>query len=82
VRLREIGGDARFFLKILVPKGIRGFTKPANKGNEGEKPLGYRSDLLVDNLVIVETKSVQAIHTACEAQLLSYLRLSERPLDY
>ena len=44
---------------------------------EGEKlELGYRIDLLVENLVIVEIKSVDAIHPVHEAQLLSYLRLS------
>jgi len=44
---------------------------------EGEKlDLGYRIDLLVQNLVIVEAKCVEAIHPVHEAQLLSYLRLS------
>jgi GxxExxY protein len=44
---------------------------------EGEKlDCGYRIDLLVENLVIVEIKSVDAIHPIHEAQLLSYLRLS------
>ena len=44
---------------------------------EGEKlDLGYRIDLLVENLVIVEIKCVDAIHPVHEAQLLSYLRLS------
>ncbi len=44
---------------------------------EDEKlDLGYRIDLLVENLVIVEIKCVDAIHPVHEAQLLSYLRLS------
>ncbi len=44
---------------------------------EGEKlDLGYRIDLIVENLVIVEIKCVEAIHPVHEAQLLSYLRLS------
>jgi GxxExxY protein len=44
---------------------------------EGEKlDLGYRIDLLVENLVIVEVKCVEAVHPVHEAQLLSYLRLS------
>jgi GxxExxY protein len=38
--------------------------------------LGYRIDLLVDGLVIVEIKCVEAIHPVHEAQLISYLRLS------
>ena len=44
---------------------------------EGEKlDLGYRIDLLVESLVIVEIKCVEATHPVHEAQLLSYLRLS------
>ncbi len=38
--------------------------------------LGYRIDLLVEDLVIVELKCVQAINPMHEAQLLSYLKLS------
>jgi len=46
---------------------------------EGEKlDLGYRIDLLVENLVIVEIKCVEAIHPVHQAQLLSYLRLSKK----
>jgi GxxExxY protein len=45
--------------------------------DDGEKiELGFRIDLLVENLVIVEVKSVEAIHPVHQAQLLSYLRLS------
>jgi GxxExxY protein len=44
---------------------------------EGEKlELGYRMDLLVDGLVVVEIKCIDGIHPVHEAQLLSYLRLS------
>ena len=44
---------------------------------EGEKiELGYRMDLVVENLVIVEVKCVEAIHPVHQAQLLSYMRLS------
>jgi GxxExxY protein len=44
---------------------------------DGEKiELGYRIDLIVQNLVIVEVKSVEAIHPVYQAQLLSYMRLS------
>jgi len=35
----------------------------------------YRLDLVVDNLVIVELKSVEKIEPVHEAQLLTYLRL-------
>ncbi len=35
----------------------------------------YRLDLLIDDLVVVELKSVEAIESIHEAQLLTYLRL-------
>ena len=38
--------------------------------------LGYRIDMVVDDAVIVEIKSVEAVLPVHEAQLLSYLRLS------
>ena len=44
---------------------------------EGQKlELGYRMDLLVENRVVMEVKSVELIHPIHEAQLLSYMRLS------
>jgi GxxExxY protein len=44
---------------------------------DGEKiELGYRIDLIVEDLVIVEVKSVEAFHPVHQAQLLSYMRLS------
>lgn len=41
---------------------------------------GYRIDLLVDDLVIVELKSVESINDIHVAQILTYLRLSGKPL--
>ena len=38
--------------------------------------LGYRIDMLVHDLVILEIKAVDAISPVHEAQLLSYLKLS------
>jgi GxxExxY protein len=38
--------------------------------------LGYRIDLLVENLVVVELKSVDAICPVHQAQILTYLKLS------
>ena len=37
---------------------------------------GYRIDLLVENLVIVEVKSVEALNDLHFAQVLTYLKLS------
>jgi GxxExxY protein len=42
--------------------------------------LGYRIDLLVEDMVIVELKSVEAIAPVHQAQLLSYLKLSGKSL--
>ena len=40
--------------------------------------LGYRIDLLVNDLVIVELKCVERIASIHEAQIISYLRLSKK----
>jgi GxxExxY protein len=42
--------------------------------------VGYRIDLLVENCVIVEVKSVDAIAPVHRAQVLTYLRLSGKSL--
>jgi len=42
--------------------------------------VGYRIDLLVEGGVIVELKSVERLLPIHEAQLLSYLRLSQKRL--
>ncbi len=41
---------------------------------------GYRLDLLVEDAVIVELKAVESILPIHEAQLLSYLKLSDKRL--
>jgi GxxExxY protein len=41
---------------------------------------GYRIDLLVENAVIVELKAVEKLLPIHEAQLLSYLKLSDKRL--
>ena len=40
--------------------------------------VGYRIDLLVDDQVIVELKSVQALQPIHKAQLLTYLKLANK----
>lgn len=42
--------------------------------------IGYRMDLVVEDAVIVEVKSVDAINPVHQAQLLSYLKLSGKSL--
>jgi GxxExxY protein len=41
---------------------------------------GYRMDLIVEDSVIVEIKTVDSILPVHEAQLLSYLKLANKPL--
>ncbi len=42
--------------------------------------IGYRIDLLIDDIVVVEVKSVEALAPIHQAQVLTYLRLSGRSL--
>jgi GxxExxY protein len=41
---------------------------------------GFRLDLLIDNTVIVELKSIDKLAPIHEAQLMTYLRLSRKPV--
>ena len=43
---------------------------------------GYRLDLLLEDQVVVEIKSIKAIESVHEAQLLSYLKLGGYQLGY
>ena len=43
---------------------------------------GYRLDLLVENVVIVENKTVEKVLPIHEAQLLTYLKLKDCKLGY
>jgi GxxExxY protein len=43
---------------------------------------GFRADIVVCGLVILELKSVEQIHRVHKKQLLTYLRLSNRRLGY
>src|SRR5688572_4297599 len=40
----------------------------------------FRIDLLVDNRLLVEIKSVEQLHAAHAKQLLTYLRLTKQPV--
>ncbi len=42
--------------------------------------VGYRIDLLVENLVVVELKSTDALAPIHQAQVLSYLKLSGKSI--
>ena len=41
---------------------------------------GFRIDLLVENTIIVELKSVEKVQPVHKKQLLTYLRLAKKPL--
>lgn len=43
---------------------------------------GLRIDIVVDDLIIIALKAQQGYHPVWEAQLLSYLRLSQKRLGY
>jgi len=45
-------------------------------------PEGLRIDLLVDDCVIIEVKAVDAVNPVWEAQILSYLKLTNKNLGY
>jgi len=49
---------------------------------KGECIGGYIADLVVDDSIILELKSVTCLHAAMVAQLLNYLRLSKIRVGY
>ena len=50
------------------------------KGTRLQK--AFRIDLLVEDCVVLEAQAVEELHPAHFAQLLTYLRLSGKPLGY
>jgi GxxExxY protein len=49
---------------------------------KGEYIGAYIADLVADNTIILELKSVSQLNGVMEAQLLNYLRLSRLPVGY
>ncbi len=43
---------------------------------------GLRIDILIDDLVIIELKAQEIYHPVWEAQILSYLKLTQKRLGY
>jgi GxxExxY protein len=57
--------------------------KPMPLIYEGIKmDLGYRIDLLVENKVIMEVKSVEALNPVHLAQIMTYLKLSQCKIGF
>jgi GxxExxY protein len=69
IELAEMGLNVE--TEIEVPVMYRG---------QSINSLGYRLDLLVEDRVIVELKSVEQIRDVHKKQLLTYLRLSNKEL--
>lgn len=42
--------------------------------------VGFRADFIIENEVIVEIKSIEAIHPVHKKQLLTYLRLANKQI--
>ena len=55
--------------QLIVPIHYKGIDLDAN----------LKLDLLVNDLVVVELKAVETINPAFEAQLISYMKLLEKP---
>jgi GxxExxY protein len=49
---------------------------------KGELIGAYIADLVVDNAVILELKSIQELSKVMDAQIINYLKLSKVPVGY
>jgi GxxExxY protein len=68
LEFREIKASA----KVAVPLYYKGY-------NTGKF---YEIDLLVENEIILEAKAVEHMHPVYKAQLISYLKLTNKKLGY
>lgn len=53
--------------EVAIPVTFKGKTLP----------VGFRADIIVENKVIIEVKAVDALAPVHEAQVLTYLRMSQ-----
>ncbi|HLK47288.1 MAG TPA: GxxExxY protein [Bryobacteraceae bacterium] len=60
----------RFLRQVALPVRYKGVALDC----------GYRMDLVVEDLVILEIKAVEGLCPIHEAQLLTYLKLAEKPV--
>jgi GxxExxY protein len=49
---------------------------------KGENVGTYFADIVVDNKIILELKSVEEFHPSMESQLINYLKVSNIPVGY
>jgi len=61
-------------LNIEIQKGI-----PANY-KDVKLDLGFRADIIVEDQIIIEVKSVESLHDVHKKQLLTYLKLTDKKL--
>jgi GxxExxY protein len=61
----------------LMQRGFKVIQQMPLEDKGVKLDCGYRLDLLVDDAVIIEVKSVESLEPIHEAQLLSYLRLAD-----
>ncbi len=66
--LRELGYDVR--TQVAVPMIY----------NDIKFEIGFRLDILVNDIVIVEIKSIETLSNVHYKQLLTYLKLSDKKL--
>jgi GxxExxY protein len=66
----------------LVKRGLRVVSEvPLPVVYDGVKlEAGYRLDLVVEDTVVVELKAVEALAPIHQAQIISYLKLSGKPI--
>ena len=56
---------------------------PINVNYRGEDlGVGFRMDILVDNIIVLELKSIAKLEDIHYKQLLNYLLLTDKPLGY
>jgi GxxExxY protein len=72
---------------LMVELGLHGLDSYAEypipiRYKEVVLDCGYRADLLVDECILVEYKTVDVIHLIHRAQLLTYLKLSGRSIGF
>ena len=69
IELEQLG------LKVESEVGV-----PITYGGRTITDEGFRIDLLVEDTVIIELKSVETVQPVHKKQLLTYLRLADKPL--
>lgn len=70
---------------LLHELGLQGIEAISQQGvpvfyKDVKLELGFRMDLLVEDEVVVEIKSIEALHDVHKKQLLTYLKLSGKKL--